>query len=371
MRPERLPFVLRTLGLLLIAAGTANGYGLMTPVDYDNWSLLVRAELESYGGLWLVCGLSPRWARILTIAAFVAIFLYDLSRIVTDSPPRCAVGRIDVGPWWILAIDLAIIIALQRWRPAATPRPWIDSHPWRVAATALVAAALGVGLGWSQIGYFPVIATATPRGRSSHAGLDYLVYTPNGYYRSFQRWPAILFLHGAGAVGHDINRVRREGLCRRVEEKGSLPFVVVAPQAPVGGWDAEALDDLLDEVLRQYRIDEDQVYLTGQSMGGYGAWAMAAAHPERFAAVAPVCGGGDPATADRLIGVPIWAFHGAEDNVVPAEESRKMVAAIKRVGGDVRLTIYPRVGHDVSERTYNDGSFYQWLLTHRRRPLKR
>jgi pimeloyl-ACP methyl ester carboxylesterase len=369
MRPERWSFVPHTLGLILLAAGSAAGHELMMLGNDGNWSLLVRAELEFYSGLWLFCGPSPRRNRILALTVFVGVFLYDLSRAITGVPPRYALGRIAVGPWWTLGIDLAIIIALQCWRPAGIPRHGIDSHPGRAAGTALIAAALGVAVDWSQIGYSPIIETATPVGRSSHGGMDYLVYTPDGYCCSLSRWPLILFLHGAGAVGHDIDRVRREGLCRRIEAKWSLPFVVVAPQSPVGGWDVGALNVLLGEVLQRYRINEDKVYLTGQSMGGYGAWAMAAAHPERFAAVAPVCGGGDPAWAERLRSVPIWAFHGAEDTVIPPDESRRMVAAIERAGGEVSLTIYPGVGHDAWTKTYADGRFYDWLLAHRR-PLK-
>jgi predicted peptidase len=102
-------------------------------------------------------------------------------------------------------------------------------------------------------------------------------------------------------------------------------------------------------------------------MGGYGTWALAAAHPERFAAIAPVCGGGNPASAARLRDVPTWAFHGADDAVTPADESRKMVAAQQRAGGEVRLTIYPGVGHDAATPAYTDSNLYDWFLAHRRR----
>jgi predicted peptidase len=166
-------------------------------------------------------------------------------------------------------------------------------------------------------------------------------------------------------VGRDIERVRAGGLPRRIEAGGRLPFIIVAPQSPRPEWDVGALDALLDEIMARYRVDVDRVYLTGSSMGGYGTWALAAAHPERFAAMAPICGGGNPASADRLRGVPTWAFHGAEDRTVPPEESRKMVAALERAGGDVRLTIYPGVGHDAWTITYADSGLYAWFLAHR------
>ena len=231
----------------------------------------------------------------------------------------------------------------------------------------MIAAALGVAIDWSQLGHFPIVATARSEGPSSSPGLDYLVYLPDGYHRSFGRWPLILALHGSGAVGGDIARLRAEGLPRRIEGDGMIPFIVIAPQSPRQGWNAQALDAMLDEVLRRYRVDADRVYLTGSSMGGYGAWALAAAYPKRFAAIAPICGGGDPAWADRLRDVPAWAFHGAEDTVVPPEESRKMVQALKLAAGDVRLTIYSGVGHDAATPTYADHGLYEWFLAHNRR----
>jgi predicted peptidase len=147
----------------------------------------------------------------------------------------------------------------------------------------------------------------------------------------------------ACAVRDCLGVLKRGAVCRSS---------FVAPQSFRGGWDAEALDALLDEVLKQYRVDAHGVYLTGESMGGYGTWALAAAHSERFAAIAPICGGGEPAWAAQLKGVPTWAFHGADDKVVPPEESRKMVAAIQHAGGDARLTIYPGIGHDSWTETF-------------------
>ena len=152
-----------------------------------------------------------------------------------------------------------------------------------------------------------------------------------------------------------------------MEEKGGLSFVVVAPQDPRGSWDVAALEDLIEDVLKRYWVDADRVYLTGESMGGYGAWALAAANPERFAAIVPICGGGDPASADRLRGVPTWAFHGAEDTLIRPEESRKMVAALQRGGRRrARLTIYPGIGHDAYTMTFANPRLYDWFLAHRR-----
>jgi predicted peptidase len=119
--------------------------------------------------------------------------------------------------------------------------------------------------------------------------------------------------------------------------------------------------------LRKYRIDKDRVYLTGLSMGGYGTWALAAAHPEKFAAIAPICGGGNPAEAAKLARLPIWVFHGAKDPTVPIERSKEMVEAIKAAGGDAKFTIYPEAGHDSWTETYNNPELYQWLLAQKRK----
>ncbi len=133
-----------------------------------------------------------------------------------------------------------------------------------------------------------------------------------------------------------------------------IPFVLVSPQCPRGQrWEPIFLSALLDEILEKYKIDEDRVYLTGLSMGGYGSWAWAAYEPQRFAAVAPICGGGEPfLIAPQVKDIPIWAFHGAQDPVVPLEQTESIVEAIKQQGGKVKLTVYPEAGHDSWTQTY-------------------
>ncbi len=101
-------------------------------------------------------------------------------------------------------------------------------------------------------------------------------------------------------------------------------------------------------------------------MGGYGSWALAAAHPDRFAAVVPICGGGNPDTAEKLKGLPIWVFHGAKDGTVPISRSQRMVDAIKEAGGNVKFTVYPEAGHDSWTETYDNPKLYEWLLEHTR-----
>jgi predicted peptidase len=122
-----------------------------------------------------------------------------------------------------------------------------------------------------------------------------------------------------------------------------------------------------EEVLSQYRIDPERIYLTGLSMGGFATWAWAIEQPERFAALAPVCGGGNPLEVHKIRAVPVWAFHGAQDDIVPLQKSKEMVAALKACSGKVRLTVYPKTGHDSWTKTYDNPKLYEWFLKQKRK----
>jgi predicted peptidase len=102
-------------------------------------------------------------------------------------------------------------------------------------------------------------------------------------------------------------------------------------------------------------------------MGGYGTWSLATEYPERFAAIAPICGGGDPKKAHLLKDMPVWVFHGAKDTVVPPERSEEMVNALKEAGGNVQYTVYPEADHDSWTETYNNPKLYEWFLKHKRK----
>jgi predicted peptidase len=198
------------------------------------------------------------------------------------------------------------------------------------------------------------------------ASLDYLLFLPQGYEKSNKQWPLMLFLHGAGESGHDLAKVKVHGPPKVVETKPDFPFILVSPQSPGRGWNPDLLNGLLDEVIQNYRVDTNRVYLTGLSMGGFGTWELAAAHPERFAAIAPICGGGNPKDAQKLARLPIWVFHGAKDPTVPLARSQEMVDALKAAGANVKFTVYPEAQHDSWTETYNNPEFYQWLLEQKR-----
>ncbi len=204
--------------------------------------------------------------------------------------------------------------------------------------------------------------------------LDYLLYLPPDYEAdSDKKWPLMLFLHGAGERGADLELVKRHGPPKLVEEGKDFPFIVASPQCPANSWwnlHVEELGLLLDELEQELRVDRSRIYLTGLSMGAYGSWHLATLMPKRFAAVVPICGGGlhffgFPARVQVLRDVPIWVFHGAKDEVVPLRESELLVEELRKVGGNVQFTIYPEAGHDAWTETYANPKLYQWLLEQR------
>jgi predicted peptidase len=200
--------------------------------------------------------------------------------------------------------------------------------------------------------------------------LKYLLYLPQGYgEKKDQKWPLMLFLHGAGERGDDLDLVKKHGPPKLIEQGKAFPFIIVSPQCPLESWwpeQVEALAALLDEIQARYAVDRERQYVTGLSMGGFGTWALISRYPQRFAAAVPICGGGDRYVARRLRDVPVWAFHGAKDGTVPVQASVEMVEAVKKAGGDAQLTVYPEAQHDSWTETYNNPKVYEWLLSHRR-----
>ena len=211
------------------------------------------------------------------------------------------------------------------------------------------------------------------------SAIDYLLYLPKGYDAkdTSKKWPLILFLHGAGERGSDVTKVAVHGPPKLVKNGKDLPFIIVSPQCPAGKWwENDTLVALLDETIAKHNVDTSRVYLTGLSMGGYGTWSLGLKYPDRFAAIAPICGGGqtldvklvarEKAAALKSLGV--WAFHGAKDPTVKLEESQRMVAELKQAGcKDVELTVYPEAGHDSWTESYNNPKLFEWFLEHQRK----
>ena len=181
-----------------------------------------------------------------------------------------------------------------------------------------------------------------------------------------KKWPLILFLHGSGERGIDLALVGVNGPARYFKTHDQ-PFVIVSPQCPMSQWwDPTRLHDLLDEVAAKYRVDPDRIYLTGLSMGGFGSWDLAMREPGRFAALAPVCGGGDEADVARIKDLPTWVFHGGRDDTVLPDESYRMVGALRDLRGRVRFTLYPEADHNSWTVTYNNPALYDWMLQQKR-----
>jgi predicted peptidase len=238
-----------------------------------------------------------------------------------------------------------------------------------LAAGALLAGCAAVRAAEVQTGQHPM----TLKTDATEAGeVRYLLYVPPGYAKARKPWPLVLFLHGLGESGQDLEKVKVHGPPKLVAAGNDFPFLCASPQCPKGKWwnspdRLAGLVALLDHLQKTLRVDPDRVYVTGLSMGGFGTWALATKEPKRFAAIAPICGGGDPEKAGRIAHLPAWVFHGGKDKVVPPHRSEAMVEAMKKAGGDPKLTIYPDAGHDSWTRTYDNPDFWKWLLGQKRK----
>ena len=196
--------------------------------------------------------------------------------------------------------------------------------------------------------------------------LNYLLYLPKDY-DSKDKWPLMIFLHGSGERGSNLELVKRNGPPKLVEEGKDFPFVIISPQCPNGTrWKTEPLLALLDEAVKDYKIDTNRIYITGLSMGGNGTWKLANEISNRLAAIIPVCGWGDPFTICEIGDLPVWVFHGEKDPIVPIKKAQDMVDALKFCKGNVQFTVYPDAGHDSWTETYNNPEVYKWLLEHTR-----
>jgi predicted peptidase len=207
--------------------------------------------------------------------------------------------------------------------------------------------------------------------------VNYLQFLPKGYDpKGERRWPLILFLHGAGERGTNVWRAAIHGPGKQAAAQPDFPFIIISPQCPEQQiWSKDVLLALLDEIIARHAVDTRRVYLTGLSMGGYGTWDLGLSYPEKFAAIVPICGGGELITVllagrdkgPALQSLGVWAFHGGKDPVVPLSESQRLVDALKKAGvPEVKLTVYPEAGHDSWTETYKNPELYDWLLKHER-----
>ncbi len=197
----------------------------------------------------------------------------------------------------------------------------------------------------------------------------YLLHLPEGHAER-DDWPLVVFLHGSGERGDDIDLVRKHGLPRLLSEGLDLRAVVLSPQCPAGQlWSTQVhgLVVLIERLTESHRVDRSRIVVTGLSLGGAGACELVGYAPDRFAGLAPICGPWtDLFVTAESARVPTWVFHGDADDVVPVTESYQLVEAIRGFGGDPRLTVYPGVGHNSWDAAYGDPELLMWLLRQRR-----
>jgi predicted peptidase len=217
---------------------------------------------------------------------------------------------------------------------------------------------------------------------SSGNKMPYRLFIPKDYNQT-SLYPIIMYLHGGGGAGTDnikqITGYNTNGthVWLTPENQAKYPTFVVAPQLPGmnrwNTWDSPNLSlyarvamELLKALIKEFNIDPDRVYLTGQSRGGYGTWDIVSKCPDFFAAAVPLCGGGNSRTVEAIRNVPIWAFHGAQDQYVTVESSRVMVEALRKIGGNIRYTEYPNFGHNVADTAYLEPELIEWLFAQKR-----
>lgn len=207
--------------------------------------------------------------------------------------------------------------------------------------------------------------------RPTKVRYDYLTYLPKGYEANAStRWPTIIFLHGGSSRGSDLKRVKANGIPDRLERGKNIPFIVIAPQCPVDKrWETDDwFDVLFSEITTRYRIDTNRIYLTGLSLGGSGTWYLAMKHPSTFAAIAPISGKTSHIqfisdSAGKLAGVPIWIFHGKDDEIVDVKETRQIAERLDQCHVPYSLSIFDGQNHWQTQwEVYSEDRIYNWFL---------
>ena len=225
-----------------------------------------------------------------------------------------------------------------------------------------------------------ILAAKVYKG-SQGQSMPYRLYVPENYDKR-KMYPLVLYLHGGGGRGDD-NRKQMEGgngyivdLLVARSSQAKNPAIVAVPQSPGEGWVGydsitptrylSLVLELISDLENSYSIDVNRRYVLGQSMGGFGTFAIISLKPNMFAAAVPVCGGGDESNAGKIAQIPIWIFHGEKDETVSVERSRSMVAALTRAGGKPRYTEYKGEGHLIWTRVVKEPELLPWMFSQKR-----
>lgn len=211
--------------------------------------------------------------------------------------------------------------------------------------------------------------TLSDQVRTQESVYSYLKYLPKGYTTSNKEYPLVIYLHGSSGRGSDLNRVKVSGLPRMAEDGQEFDFILVAPQCPSGKlWSSDDwAGAFLREVQSKYRVDNSRIYLTGVSMGGGGTFDIAKRYPKTFAALAPLCAwASDTYQLCKLKDIPVWTFHGTDDQVVSVKETDQKVQVLKECGGNIRYTRMKGEGHAIHHvyDPQNEYKVLEWLLGH-------
>ena len=207
-----------------------------------------------------------------------------------------------------------------------------------------------------------VFEAADPAILSRHV----LVFLPRGYAQ--EKVPLIVFLHGAGERGGEVEKMNGKQVFKFAAEHPDFGFAVAAPHLPAEarGFDPASLVGLIDELAERLPIDRTRIYLTGLSMGANAVWQTAARYPQRFAAIVPIASRVDSATACAVKSTPVWAFHNEHDTLALIKPVEEMIEAIRACEGSARLTVYPQTGHNAWAKAYADPALYEWLAGRKR-----
>ena len=247
---------------------------------------------------------------------------------------------------------------------------------WRITIILMACGVCGlIGCATTTAGDPSIMTNSVPTGFINKAmtidkqSVPYVVYVPRDYDAQ-KPSPVVLFLHGAGERGDDGLKQSDVGIGRAIRmNPDRFPCIVVFPQCPEGVWwdgASKRVQTAFTQTLAEYNIDPQRMYLSGLSMGGYGTWIFGADQADLFAALMPVCGGGRVEDAAKLAKIPIWAFHGEDDSVVKAYESRRMVEAVQEAGGLVKYTEFPDTDHNSWDQAYGEPGGIEWLLSQRK-----
>lgn len=197
---------------------------------------------------------------------------------------------------------------------------------------------------------------------------EYLLYLPTDYAKGNHTYPLLIYLHGGSQKGNDLSKLKTYGLPYLVEQGQHYPFIIASPQCPEGKyWSTDDwFDALYTELITKYRIDQRRIYVTGISMGGYGAWQVAVDYPDKFAAVIPLCGGlNDSTQVCKINRIPVWTFHGTKDDIISIQETESLVRGLRQCKGKVKFTRLENEGHSIAY-LYERKNIYRWMLAQKK-----